>query len=106
MELDDLFHFLSGKKDSIQQKLFLVDVRTPDEFAEGSVEGAVNIPLDLLTQEIAQFENKENIVVFCRSGARSEKAKLMLEGFGFHNLINGGAWTYVQSKKTEILKQD
>lgn len=103
MELDDLFHFLSGKKDSIQQKLFLVDVRTPDEFAEGSVEGAVNIPLDLLAQEIAQFENKENIVVFCRSGARSERAKLMLEGLGFHNLINGGAWTYVQSKKTEIL---
>ena len=51
--------------------LFLVDVRTPEEFNSGSVDGAINIPLSVLEQELSQFKNKENIIVFCRSGARS-----------------------------------
>ncbi len=50
---------------------FLVDVRTPGEFEGGSAKGAVNIPLDSIMNELDQFEGKENIDVFCRSGNRS-----------------------------------
>ncbi len=71
---------------------FLVDVRTPGEFEGGSAKGAVNIPLDSIMNELDQFEGKENIVVFCRSGNRSGQAKYILEQNGFKNVINGGTW--------------
>ncbi len=71
---------------------FLVDVRTPGEFEGGSAKGAVNIPLDRIMNELDQFEGKENIVVFCRSGNRSGQAKYILEQNGFKNVINGGTW--------------
>ena len=93
----ELLNKLSKDKLSDKKYLFLVDVRTEEEFAQGSVEGAVNIPLSVLEQEFSQFKNRENIVVFCRSGARSGNAKLILESNGFKNVINGGPWQNVKS---------
>jgi len=81
---------------------FLVDVRTPPEFAGGSVKGAVNIPLDKLSAHLGKFKGKENIVVFCRSGNRSSQAKHILERNGFKNVINGGTWQQVQQLQNEI----
>lgn len=78
--------------DMISEGAFLVDVRTPSEFASGSVKGAVNIPLDAVMQNLARFKDKKNIVVFCRSGNRSGQAKSILEQNGFKNVINGGTW--------------
>ena len=71
---------------------FLVDVRTPAEFAGGSAKGAVNIPLDNVSRDIKKFEGKNHIVVFCRSGNRSGQAKSILEQKGFKNVTNGGTW--------------
>lgn len=79
----------------IKKGAFLVDVRTPSEFASGSVKGAVNIPLDNIQSQLAKFKNKENIVVFCRSGNRSSHAKSILEQKGIKNVINGGTWQNV-----------
>ena len=76
----------------INDGAFLVDVRTPSEFASGSVKGAVNIPLDAVMQNLARFKDKKNIVVFCRSGNRSGQAKSILEQNGFRNVFNGGTW--------------
>ena len=73
----------------------LVDVRTPSEFAGGSVKGAINIPLDRLPQELAQFKGKDPIVVFCLSGGRSGQAHAFLQQNGIFNVINGGPWSYV-----------
>lgn len=74
---------------------FLVDVRTSDEFSEGSVPNAVNIPLDQVEQSLDQFQNKENIVVFCRSGNRSGQAMEILQKNGIDNVVNGGSWENV-----------
>ena len=74
---------------------FLVDVRSPGEFAGGSAKGAVNIPLDQVTQKLDQFKNKSHIVVFCRSGNRSGQAKAILENHGYTNVTNGGTWDTV-----------
>ena len=82
-------------KTMISNGAFLVDVRTAQEFASGSVKGAVNIPLDRVNNELDKFKNKQNIIVFCRSGARSGQAKTILEQKGFTNIVNGGAWDTV-----------
>ncbi|MDP3394122.1 rhodanese-like domain-containing protein [Sediminibacterium sp.] len=82
-------------KSVIEEGAFLVDVRTPGEFADGNVKGSVNIPLDNITKEIAKFRDKKNIIVFCRSGNRSGMAKSLLEQQGFKNVINGGTWQNV-----------
>ena len=71
---------------------FLVDVRTPEEFAEGNVIESTNIPLDQVAVNLDKFKGKENIVVFCRSGNRSGQAKNILEQNGFTNVTNGGTW--------------
>jgi phage shock protein E len=82
-------------KDAIKEGAFLVDVRTPGEFSGGSVKGAVNIPLDSIQNNLAKFKNKNNIVVFCRSGNRSAGAQSILKRAGFTNVINGGTWQNV-----------
>ena len=76
---------------------FLVDVRSPSEFASGNVKGSTNIPLDKVKAKLAKFKSKENIVVFCRSGNRSGQAKAILEQNGFANVTNGGTWTAVNA---------
>lgn len=62
----------------IKEGAFLVDVRTPGEFAGGHVKGSVNIPLDQVSSQLPKFNNKKNIIVFCQSGGRSGQAKLIL----------------------------
>jgi len=79
----------------INNGAFLVDVRTPGEFADGHVKGSVNIPLDTVGAQITKFKNKKNIIVFCRSGARSGQAKNILQQHGITDVVNGGAWDYV-----------
>lgn len=79
-------------KPIIEEGAYLVDVRTPGEFAQGHVNGSVNIPLDSIPSQLQKFKDKKNIVVFCRSGSRSSQAKIILEQNGFSNVINGGTW--------------
>lgn len=94
-------NFLFGGGDTadlkklIEEGAFLVDVRTPGEFAGGHVKGSVNIPLDNLQTQISQFKDKKHIIVFCRSGNRSGMAKNILEQNGFKNVVNGGTWERV-----------
>ncbi|WP_395046455.1 rhodanese-like domain-containing protein [Flavobacterium sp.] len=81
----------------VKEGAFLVDVRSPDEFAEGNVKGSTNIPLDQIAVNLDKFKGKENIVVFCRSGNRSGQAKSILEQNGFVNVTNGGTWQDVNT---------
>lgn len=81
----------------VKEGAFLVDVRSPDEFAEGNVKGSTNIPLDQIAVNLDKFKGKENIVVFCRSGNRSGQAKSILEQNGFTNVTNGGTWEDVNT---------
>lgn len=88
-------------KEMINNKALLVDVRTKEEFANGHVKGSVNIPLDNIVKDLNRFKDKNGIVVFCRSGMRSSRAKSILEQNGIANVINGGTWQNV----TNILKK-
>ncbi|HNR19318.1 MAG: rhodanese-like domain-containing protein [Bacteroidetes bacterium] len=82
-------------KEMINNKALLVDVRTKEEFANGHVKGSVNIPLDNIVKDLNRFKDKNGIVVFCRSGMRSSRAKSILEQNGIANVINGGTWQSV-----------
>lgn len=78
--------------------LLLVDVRTADEYAEGFIEGAVNVPLNELAQHLDLLPDlDQNIVVYCGSGHRSAIAMTSLNLLGYthvRSLLGGfGAWT-------------
>lgn len=75
----------------------LVDVRTPQEFASGHVDGATNIPVSELTARAAELggDRARPVVVYCASGMRSASAKGKLKKLGFanvHDLGGIGRW--------------
>jgi rhodanese-related sulfurtransferase len=88
---------MNNMKEIIEKGAFLVDVRTPEEFAEGHVNASVNIPLDQLSERLSELEGKQHIVVFCKSGMRSEMAKSFLEQAGFNAVTNGGGWLDIKA---------
>jgi len=73
----------------------LLDVRTQDEYALGSIEGAINIPVDELRHRIKELDLSKKILVFCGVGLRGYVAARMLsqQGFDVANL-SGGYKTY------------
>lgn len=90
--------FGSPKEDllsRIRQDAYLVDVRNPDEYKIGHVPGSVNIPLSQILASLESFKNKKQIIVFCRSGARSKMAIEILRAQGIQNITNGGGWESV-----------
>jgi rhodanese-related sulfurtransferase len=69
----------------------LIDVREPFEFGSGTVQGAINIPLSSIAQEIHTLKKMAGPkVLFCRSGARSHQAAMFLEQNGLQEVYNGG----------------
>lgn len=71
----------------------LVDVRTPREFADNGFDGAANIPLQQLPQRSDELGAKdEPVVLYCRSGNRSNQARRILEGEGFETIYDLGAY--------------
>lgn len=76
-------------------KVTLVDVRTPMEFARGSIAGAVNIPLDELRGQLHRIPADRPVVVYCAVGLRGYLASNILRGHGYdvRNLV-GGITTY------------
>ena len=80
----------------------LVDVRTPDEFKAGHIEGAKNIPVSEVVQRMDEFGPKDGVVVvYCRSGGRSGQAKKTLDAAGFTAVHNAGgmsAWVKANGK--------
>lgn len=70
----------------------VVDVREPEEFASGHVKGAMNVPPAQLLQGAKVFEDvpkDTKIIVYCRTGSRSNVAMHILNELGYTNVING-----------------
>lgn len=78
------------------EDVFLLDVRTPDECAQGSLPGAVNIPLDQLRDRIDEIPKDKKIYVFCAVGLRGYLAYRILTQRGYERVRNlsGGLKTY------------
>ena len=73
----------------------LLDVRTEEEFLQGHLDGAVNIPLEELEERGSDLSGERTIVVYCAHGGRSMMAARLLERNGF-SVINtaGGLAAY------------
>ncbi len=77
----------------IKSGALLVDVRTPEEFAAGHAKNARNIPLDRLSQQLAELKGLgKPVVLVCASGARSGRATSLLRQQGIE-AYNAGSWT-------------
>lgn len=76
----------------------LIDVREPYEVAEVSVNRAINIPMGDVMDNMDKIKGMEgDIVVFCRSGARSENVVQFLKQNGIEQVTNGGGYADVQT---------
>lgn len=82
------------KKALAQPEVVLLDVRTPEEYATGHLRNAQN--LDFRSPDFASraalLDPKKTYVLYCASGNRSSKAALLLQGKGFKNVVNAGAF--------------
>ena len=78
-----------------RNEYFFLDVRTPEELALGMIDGAVNIPLNLLRQRINEIPRTKKIVINCQAGQRSYFANRILTQLGFDTYnLSGGYKTY------------
>ncbi|MDE0883766.1 MAG: rhodanese-like domain-containing protein [Myxococcota bacterium] len=78
--------------DLVAEGAILVDVRTPVEFARGSVRGSKNVPYEALLQKLEAFGDKgQTIILFCESGRRAELARTILEQQGWTDVHNMGS---------------
>lgn len=69
----------------------LLDVRSPEEFGGGHIDGAINIPVQQLAGRTGDLGDKDKqIVVYCQSGGRSAMAKRLLDSEGFGNVHDLG----------------
>ncbi len=81
----------TGVKRAIDTKenVILLDVRTPDEYAGGHIQGSTLMPLQTLQQNVTQFTDKsKKMYVYCRSGARSAQAARLLQQLGYTDVSN------------------
>jgi rhodanese-related sulfurtransferase len=79
-------------RELVAQGALLIDVRTPSEFAQGSVPGARNVPLQAVQASQHDLAPDQTYVLFCLSGGRSATAGKALKGQGFENLYDLGSW--------------
>lgn len=79
----------------LNQGAYLLDVRTPKEFAAGAADGAHNIPVDDLRNRLTEIPRDRDILVYCRTGLRSYIACRLLTQHGYRvKNINGGYKLY------------
>ncbi len=83
----------SGESVDVTDDTVVLDVRTPEEFAEGHLAGARNIDVsaDDFDERVAQLDTDASIVVYCRTGNRSAEAVERMEGLGFTDLTDVGS---------------
>lgn len=68
--------------------LFVLDARTPEEFAQGHVPGAINIPHDQVAMHLAEIPKDKDVVLYCRTGHRAGLAADVLKANGYTRLLH------------------
>ena len=86
----------------------MIDVRTDEEWNAGYIEGAIHIPLSEIERDIENYEisKDEEILLYCRSGNRSGRAKVILDELGYTNTANIGGIESVSEEYNLKIKTD
>ena len=90
-EINDLVDTISVEELRNEKKTYILDVRTIEEYNLSHIDGAINIPLDELRENLKKLDKSKEIVVHCHSGLRSYLACRILKqkGYNVKNLIGG-----------------
>lgn len=89
--------------------ILVLDVRQPDEFAEGHVKNALNLPLSDMADvgQIASFDDDQSLYIHCAGGYRSVVAASLLKRQGYHNLRNiSGGFKKIKEEKSINIEKD
>ncbi|WP_434977928.1 rhodanese-like domain-containing protein [Daejeonia sp. YH14] len=83
----------------VENGAIILDVRSKDEFNSGHIKGAVNIPVNILQNNLSKLKDKNKpIITCCASGMRSASAKGILQNNGYTQVYNGGGWMSLNNK--------
>jgi len=87
INMDEAIAMMEAESDYI-----ILDVRTPEEFSEKHIPGAINIANETIgSEEIPELPDKDQLIlVYCRSGNRSKQASEKLVALGYTNIIEFG----------------
>lgn len=81
-----------------QAGAIIIDVRSPQEFDRGHIQGSKNIPVNIIQREVNSIKKlNKPVITVCQSGARSSMAKSALKAAGIE-VYNGGSWLSLRSK--------
>jgi rhodanese-related sulfurtransferase len=76
----------------------IIDVRTPEEYIDGHIEGALNINVQdqKFAEQISKLDKTKTVYIYCRSGSRSQMAASQMKTLGFKSIIDlkGGYMNY------------
>ena len=83
----DAFEYIKKNKDN--NNFVLLDIRTPEEFADGHIEGAININFraDNFTSEMSKLDRNKTYFVYCRTGNRSYEAVNIMARLNFRSIL-------------------
>ncbi len=94
IDVQQLYDILNDDTQSYR----LIDVRTPAEVAQAHIEGGENIPLHLIPLKVDELRGDKQLIIYCRTGARSGQACAFLQSKGIDNAVNvrGGIVAWAQ----------
>ena len=78
---------LQKRIDSLGEDELILDVRTPEEFNEGHIKGARNIPHDQVNSVVDEIKSLKTVYVHCKMGGRAQQASKTLESSGLTNIV-------------------
>jgi rhodanese-related sulfurtransferase len=87
-----------------QQKHLLIDVRTQEEYASSIIAGAINIPLQEVQQRLNELPKDEPVILYCRSGNRSNQAFQLLKDAGYTQIYDLGGIVQWESAGMPVQK--
>jgi len=84
--------FLKLLEDVKEGECVLIDVRNPEEYRAEMIDGARNVPVSSIVNELSGVDRNTNLLVYCRAGNRSNRAAEFLKEMGFTNItvLDGG----------------
>jgi len=98
---------VDNEKFIIDENSQVIDVRTVQEYKEGHLKNAINIPHAEIKNKINEYvkDKDQKIILYCRSGRRSGIAEKTLKEMGYTNAINAGAYEKLKTMESEKPKE-